>query len=154
MISIEPAGLPHAEVLAALHGAAFADAARAWTASDFAELLATPGAQAWIASTAAGGADPVGFLLARLAGGECEIISLGTAPGHRRSGVAGRLLGRAVSLAADAGAPLFLEVGADNLAALALYRSSRFTEVGRRPGYYERGGGRVDALVLRLECGG
>ncbi len=151
MISIEPAGLPHAEVLAALHGAAFADAARAWTANDFAELLAMPGAHAWIASTAAGGTDPVGFLLARLAGGECEIISLGTAPTHRRSGVAGQLLAQAVKLAADAGAPLFLEVGADNLAALALYRANRFDEVGRRPNYYERGGARVDALVLRRE---
>jgi ribosomal-protein-alanine N-acetyltransferase len=41
---------------------------------------------------------------------------------------------------------MFLEVGADNPAARALYASLGFTKVGDRKGYYQ---GR-DALVLRL----
>ena len=41
---------------------------------------------------------------------------------------------------------MFLEVGVDNPAALALYASLGFMKVGQRKGYYQ---GR-DALVLRL----
>ncbi len=110
-----------------------------------------PGAQAWIASAAS---NPVGFLLVRLAGGEGEIISLGVAPDCRRGGVGRRLLVEALELAKAAGAPLFLEVASDNEAALGLYGAAGFTEVGRRANYYERGGGRVDALVLRRETAG
>ena len=43
-------------------------------------------------------------------------------------------------------ASLFLEVGADNPAALALYAGLGFTRVGMRKAYYNGG----DALVLRL----
>ncbi len=45
---------------------------------------------------------------------------------------------------------LFLEVGADNPAARALYGSLGFAKVGDRKGYYQ---GR-DALVLRLPLAG
>ena len=43
-------------------------------------------------------------------------------------------------------ATMFLEVGADNPQALALYATLGFVKVGTRKGYYE---GR-DAVVLRL----
>jgi ribosomal-protein-alanine N-acetyltransferase len=43
---------------------------------------------------------------------------------------------------------MHLEVAVDNAAALRLYRRAGFAEAGRRRGYYERPGGRVDALVL------
>ena len=45
-------------------------------------------------------------------------------------------------------ARLFLEVAADNAAALALYRTAGMAETGRRADYYRRPGGAVDALVL------
>jgi ribosomal protein S18 acetylase RimI-like enzyme len=41
---------------------------------------------------------------------------------------------------------MFLEVGADNPHALALYAGLGFAKVGTRKGYYASG----DALVLRL----
>ena len=44
---------------------------------------------------------------------------------------------------------LFLEVDETNKAALALYKSSGFNEVGRRPGYYQTGKGHSDALIMR-----
>ena len=47
---------------------------------------------------------------------------------------------------------VFLEVRADNPVAQALYASEGFTEVGRRPRYYQPDD--VDAIVMRLEVPG
>ena len=45
---------------------------------------------------------------------------------------------------------IFLEVGEDNPAAIALYRAAGFGQVGRRPGYYRRKDtGRIAALIMR-----
>lgn len=67
--------------------------------------------------------------------------------GHGR----GRALLRALTRAAVArGArELFLEVRADNPVAQSLYVSEGFTELGRRPRYYQPGN--VDAIVMRLD---
>src|SRR4029077_8199477 len=66
--------------LAALHSACFPDA---WDAKAIAELLATPGAFSFH--------NQDGFVMARVAGGEAEILTLAVAP-HAR----GRGLGRAL----------------------------------------------------------
>jgi len=72
-------------------------------------------------------------------------------PSHRRRGVARALVRSGLAQAAAMGADeAFLEVAADNLAALALYREEGFEPAGLRSGYYRRPGGEaVDALVLR-----
>jgi ribosomal-protein-alanine N-acetyltransferase len=45
---------------------------------------------------------------------------------------------------------MFLEVGADNPTAQALYERAGFVPAGRRPGYYTRPGvTAVDAIVMR-----
>jgi [ribosomal protein S18]-alanine N-acetyltransferase len=47
---------------------------------------------------------------------------------------------------------VFLEVEDGNRPALKLYERAGFHEVGRRPGYYQRGSGAtVAALVLRRD---
>ena len=87
------------------------------------------------------GEQPLGFILLRAIAGEAEIISIGVPPKARRRGIGRRLLEAALAAAAAAGAErLFLEVAADNWQALALYLSYDFTEVGRRPNYYQRNG--------------
>jgi ribosomal-protein-alanine N-acetyltransferase len=44
----------------------------------------------------------------------------------------------------------FIEVGASNHAARALYAALGFTEAGLRPGYYRRGQGPAeDAILMR-----
>ena len=126
----------HAGALAAIHAAAFPPAER-WDAAALAELLAMPAAFGVLDARG-------GFALARVAGGEAELLTLAVMPQARRQGI-GRALVHVVRAKLD-GAPLFLEVAADNAAARALYRSAGLAECGRRRDYY--GPGR-DALVLR-----
>ena len=129
--------------LAALHAACFRDA---WDAGAIAGLLAGPGAFAIHCQD--------GFVLARSAGGEAEILTLAVAPSARGKGLGRALLQAAIVRAEEQGAhAMFLEVGSDNPHALALYAGLGFTKVGMRKGYYSSasgGSGGGDALVLRL----
>lgn len=132
-------------VVAALHERCFAD--DVWHQKAIAEILAMPGAFGLLALR---GDEPAGFLLARVAADECEILSIGVAPEFRRRGV-GRMLLRAVVPAAVAAgaARLLLEVAEDNPAALALYAAEGFQASGRRTGYYRRpDAAGADALLL------
>ena len=93
----------------------------------------------------------MGFVLARTAADEAEILTLCTRPAARRRGVARQLLAcLAKQLGKQGAVSLFLEVGADNAPAIALYQSAGFAEVGRRSGYYAGvEGGLSDAIVMR-----
>jgi ribosomal-protein-alanine N-acetyltransferase len=130
------------EALARLHAACFT-VPRPWSAQEFAALLADRGV---ILVT-----ESAGFALGRVAADEAEVLTIAVDPAARRSGVGARLLGALLTEAATRGATeAFLEVAADNAAALALYRGAGFAEAGRRRGYY-RGpsGAATDALILR-----
>jgi ribosomal-protein-alanine N-acetyltransferase len=121
--------------LAALHAACFADA---WSASSLGDLLAGPGAFAY--------ADAQGFILARSAGGEAEILTLAVAPQARRHGIGRALVQRAAAHARALGAGvLFLEVAKDNQPALKLYSGLGFQPVGLRKAYYDG----KDAEILK-----
>jgi [ribosomal protein S18]-alanine N-acetyltransferase len=136
--------MPDAARLAALHAACFADA---WSEQAIRDLLATPGSFALTAQ------DGTGFILVRAAGGEAEILTLAVLPAARRRGIGKSLVAAAAAKAAEAGAEvLFLEVGVENLPAIALYKQTGFVEVGRRKAYYGGiHGMREDALVLRVD---
>jgi ribosomal-protein-alanine N-acetyltransferase len=126
----------HAEALATIHAAAFPPGER-WDARAMAEILAMPGAFGVLDVRG-------GLLLARSVGGEAEVLTLAVLPEARRRGLGRALLDHMLG---EIGAvPVFLEVAADNEAALALYRSAGLHPCGRRAHYY--GAGR-DALVLR-----
>lgn len=115
-------------------------------------LIASPGAWATIAWRGdPAGRRGAGFVIARAVAGEGEILSLGVAVSERRRGVGRVLLTDAVFRLALSGVDaVFLEVGADNPGAVALYRGTGFREVGRRRGYYLRKNGqRVSALIMR-----
>lgn len=135
---------------AALHGESFAALGeRAWTRRDLAELLALPGVEGLLLQ--ADGRD-VGLALCRVAADEAELLTIAVRPTERRRGAGRRLLTAVIDRVRRAGArTLFLEVGADNPAAHALYETAGFQVVGTRPAYYRRGAGRTaDAVVLRL----
>jgi ribosomal-protein-alanine N-acetyltransferase len=90
----------------------------------------------------------VGYLLARQAADEAEILNLGVAPAARRRGIGRALVREGLAALAGRGASqVFLEVRASNAAARALYAEFGFGEVGRRREYYRRPV--EDAIVLR-----
>ncbi|WP_161973832.1 GNAT family N-acetyltransferase [Hwanghaeella grinnelliae] len=123
-------------------------------AAAIADLLKPPSAWALIAETSdPEGILPVGFLIGSTAADEAEILSLGVSPGYRRKRVGVALLNFMVHHAKSKGAEkFFLEVAADNAAAIALYGAAGFKRVGLRRNYYKRRGGIfVDALILRRD---
>ncbi|MHB9073429.1 MAG: ribosomal protein S18-alanine N-acetyltransferase [Desulfobaccales bacterium] len=83
---------------------------------------------------------------------EMHILNLAVHPAQRRKGIARRLLSEGLAQARTLGAEIaWLEVRPSNTAALALYKSFGFKEVGRRPRYYDDT--QEDALLLTLEWG-
>lgn len=122
---------------------------RGWTRGDFAGLLATPGVSGFVAMEAG---EATGFVLARLAADEAELLTLAVDPRRRRCGTGRALLDAVLAWVRAAGVrTLYLEVGADNLAAQHLYRRRGFADAGRRPGYYRRGDAPpADAVVMRF----
>jgi ribosomal-protein-alanine N-acetyltransferase len=132
-----------------IHAASFDDA---WSASMLRRILSMPGAQGLVARNGTG-EDIVGFALSRIAGGECELLSLAVDPAQRRQGIGRRLLLAAIEWAERGRAmALFLEVAEDNAAARQLYALHGFTPVGRRPDYYRlKDGTTVAALTMRRE---
>lgn len=136
-----------AALLSALHGECFDTA---WTAKDFAELLAMPGTEAKAAVEAG---EPLAFALFRRAAGEVEVITIGTRPTARRRGLASFLLDRQLTDYLQQGArTAFIEVAVSNVPARAAYAAAGFTAAGLRRNYYERGGGlREDAVIMRKD---
>jgi len=148
-----PLGALHLDRAAALHGEAFAALGeRAWTRQDVAELLASPGVAGLLIE--AEGRD-IGMALCRVAAGEAELLTIAVRPAEQRRGAGRLLLAAVIDHVRKAGArTLFLEVGADNPAARALYEAAGFRVVGARPAYYRRGEGPpADAVVMRLDLG-
>jgi ribosomal-protein-alanine N-acetyltransferase len=138
------------DVAARLHGAAFAALGeRAWSRRDIAELMASPGVAGWLAELDDA---TIGFALCRVATDEAELLTIAVAPDHRRRGAARALLDAVIAHARAVNArALFLEVGADNPAALALYGQAAFLAIGSRKAYYQRGERpAADATVMRL----
>lgn len=144
-LTLAPAGPEAAEILAALHAAAFD---KPWSAADIAALIGGAGAYAVLAQDEA----PFGMVMSRILFEEAEILTLAVAPEARRRGVGLALVGAAAGLARQGGASsLILEVGEDNPGAVALYERAGFVQTGRRRDYYDRGGRRIDALLMRLD---
>lgn len=97
----------------------------------------------------------VGYILLTAAAGEAHVLNLAVDPERRGEGFARRLLRYAIRKARRTGVEaIFLEVRPTNTAALRLYFSEGFRQVGRRRDYYPAETGREDALVLRLTLAG
>lgn len=136
-----------AEALAALHASCFK---APWDAASFEALLKNTNTFALMASRGPSSGHLKAFIVTCVASDEAEILSLGTVPSARRSGLARALVRAASTMANDLGAnKMFLEVAADNAVADALYSGIGFLPAGSRPGYYGGGEQAIDALILR-----
>lgn len=136
-----PDNTPDPATMAAVHAAAYR-LDRPWTLAEFQSLTASPHVFAL--------GDARAFVLARVIADEAEVLTIATHPDHRRKGLARALLGRFHEAARLRGATgAFLEVAADNAAALALYLSEGYRQSGQRRAYYHRAEGpAADALLL------
>lgn len=147
---IRPATADDLEAIHAIERASFGDP---WSRAAFAQALRAPEVTMAVAAPVSGPAPALpsallGFVALRTMADEGEILNVAVAPAARRSGVGRALVRHALASAAAAGAfSVFLEVRPSNAAALTLYRSFGFVEVGRRHRYYRAPV--EDALVLR-----
>lgn len=146
-IAVRAASSRDAAMLARLHAQCFE---QAWDEATFVAFLDDAFTFALLAGVAG---NERAFILVRAVADESEILSLGTHPAARRSGLARALIRAAGSEVRRRGARrMFLEVAADNSAALALYGQAGFAPSGRRLGYYARGSGpAADAVILSTD---
>src|SRR5690606_36020178 len=94
-----------------------------------------------------------GFVLARETAGEAEILTIAVADRFCGAGLGWRLMQSAVREAHHRGGEvIFLEVEANNHAAVRLYRKLVFQTVAERPAYYIGADGtRSTALVMKRD---
>jgi ribosomal-protein-alanine N-acetyltransferase len=105
-----------------------------WPPESYAKLAESPGG---ILLVCEAGGHPVGFLAARRAADEAEILNIAVHRDFRRKGVASALLLAALTeFRSSAIARVFLELRESNLPALTLYNRHGFLPSGRRKAYY------------------
>lgn len=119
-----------------------------WTFGIFRDCLAA-GYECWVLERSA---ELIGYGVLSVAGGEAHLLNLCVAPAEQGRGHGRRILARLLDLArwhhADR---VFLEVRPSNKAAVVLYESAGFNEIGKRPNYYPGKKMREDAIVMAIE---
>lgn len=150
-VVVDPLETGHVRAMADLHARTFS---RPWTDGEFGDMLSQATVFGFIARELRFGKDrPLGFVLARAAAGEAEILTIAVSPDWQGHGLGRRLMDAVLSRAhGDRVEAVFLEVDETNAPAIALYRRLGFYQVGGRPDYYREGAGRpTAALVMRRD---
>ena len=119
-----------------------------WSADEITKDV-TAGGNVYVA-VAECGEEKAGYGEIRMVAGEAQIYNIAIAPEFRRAGIGEALLRHMIDKAeADGCTFVTLEVRGGNEAAMALYHKLGFREVGRRKGYYAKGG--EDAVLMDLD---
>jgi ribosomal-protein-alanine N-acetyltransferase len=93
-----------------------------------------------------------GYGIMSVAAGEAHLLNLCVGEDYRCRGIGRRLLAHLLQMASIAGArEAFLEARPSNTAAIRLYQSLGFIQIGIRRGYYQALDGREDAIVLKRD---
>ncbi|HTW75189.1 MAG TPA: ribosomal protein S18-alanine N-acetyltransferase [Steroidobacteraceae bacterium] len=117
-----------------------------WTEGIFRDCLRVN----YVCRVVESGAELIGYGIISVGAGEAHVLNICVAEEQRCRGVGRRLLTHLLQVAARQGArDALLETRPTNVAALHLYRSLGFVQVGTRRGYYQAAGGREDAVVLK-----
>jgi ribosomal-protein-alanine N-acetyltransferase len=118
-----------------------------WSEGNFRDCLRA-GYHSWVLTL---DARIIGYGVMSVFVGEAQILNLCIDPEMQGQGLGRRLLQRLLNEAKAHNADTaFLEVRASNQAAITLYLSSGFNQIGARRDYYPAAGGREDALILGL----
>lgn len=151
-VVIRRATVRDAELLAELDARA---GAGGWSKGSYRTELMNTVARLWVAERAPfeGPAEAkeraCGFAVAWFIDEEVQLQNIAVDPRHRRQGIGRLLVNQVVELGRTQGARVVdLEVRRGNQAAISLYTSMGFEQVGMRRGYYGDG---EDALLLRLQ---
>jgi ribosomal-protein-alanine N-acetyltransferase len=90
-----------------------------------------------------------GYSIMSIAAAEAHVLNLCVHPSAQGMGFGRRMLNALLLKAEDSEVEkVFLEVRPSNEAALHLYRSVGFAQIGVRPAYYQAEHGREDAVIL------
>ena len=120
-----------------------------WTRGNFADAL-NSGYLCCVDETEGGGIR--GYAILMPAADEAELLNIGVAAAQQRKGLGRAMLSEVLNVARVKQLHrVFLEVRTSNIAAIALYRSVGFSEIGMRHGYYRNANGSEDALVMACE---
>lgn len=118
----------------------------AWTRRAFEDELARDVARCRVVRESPGG-PPLAYAVWWDVAGELSLLTIATAPGARRRGLARALMERMLEEGRASGADVcFLEVRPSNAPAIALYRGLGFEPFDVRPRYYADG---EDAWIMR-----
>lgn len=106
-----------------------------WSPLMISQELSSPVSRYWVAVGEDG--TPLGYAGVRVGADQADVMTIGVHPDSRGRGVGAALLDTLMGRAADAGAvEMFLDVRPSNRAAITLYESRGFVEIGRRPRYF------------------
>lgn len=146
---VVPMELADCAEMSELHGLRFP---RQWSDGEFQSLLMQENVFGFVArQTNAFFSKPFGgFVLSREVAGEGEILTVAVNEKFGRQGLGWRLMQAALREALSRGGEtMFLEVEAENRAAVELYRKLGFQKIAERPAYYTGPDGtRSAALVM------
>jgi [ribosomal protein S18]-alanine N-acetyltransferase len=119
-----------------------------WTRGNFIDVLN----QGYVCRVDEDGGEIRGFAVLRLVLDEAELLNIGVAALQQRKGLGRAMLREMLDVAREKNIRrVYLEVRASNAAALALYRSTGFGEIGVRRGYYQNANGCEDAITMACE---
>ena len=125
--------------MAVIHRACFTTP-RPWSASEISALLDSPHCFACCADS--------GFLLGRAVAGEAELLTIAVSPAAQGRGMGAHLMDLFLDAARHRHSDqAFLEVAANNPAAIRLYLKKGFIQTGQRPAYYRQPDGSAVAAL-------
>jgi [ribosomal protein S18]-alanine N-acetyltransferase len=116
-----------------------------WTYGNFFDALS----HGYVCRVDEEGGEIRGYAVLRPIVDEAELLNIGVAARQQRKGLGRAILLEMLDLACKMNMlRVFLEVRPSNVAALALYRSTGFDEIGVRRGYYQNAKGSEDAITM------
>ena len=147
MIRLRPMALADLPAVMVLEEELFAP--DTWTAAMYREELAQTGTRYYLVADDDDGA-VAGYAGLIAYADEAHVATIGVARARQGEGIGALLLDALLAEADRRRSPVvLLEVRADNGLAQGLYRRRGFTEIGRRPRYYQPSG--TDAVVMQRE---
>ncbi len=123
-----------------------------WTRAMYRDELARPDTRTYLVAVDTddvAGDRVVGYAGLIAYDDEAHVATIGVTGSRQGEGIGAQLLDALLAEADRRSPVVLLEVRADNPVAQGLYRRRGFTEIGRRPRYYQPSG--TDAVVMKRE---